>query len=1171
MRNRRAGAGAHLLATCSAAALLLGLPLAAQAASGVIITTPQAGYAVPAGTAYLQINGTTITGNVTVPPGVVLAPGTGINPNTQSSSGSALRIVNSTLNGAVVNSGTISASTPLATYDQNGIHVTAGSSFSSSGGAAIGVTNVGLIAAAQSAANPFTYNFARGVFLQTATNFGTIINAGTIQAGAASVAIGNYAVAEAFGVAIRSSVSGAIVNSGTIGGSASALGGNEAQASSFGVNINGGVSASITNTGLIQQSASAVVTNTGTAVVPFSNAQGVSLTANGGTSTKTLTTAPGYTVTMSVRNVGTIAASATASGPAAIAEAFGIRVSAAGGTARAPNTHAYGATLTGTFTNIGLISVTSVMGGAVAGQPGEALTSAFQIAANGGQANLNAAGHVTPTNARASGAVLIGNIVNFGTLMALSVASGDSSHALVDSGFAFGADGSHTNEPGSTVSGGTAMGGITNAGLISATVITNGTNSNGRSFAQTEALHVDVETGAAVAANSRASGALFVGDVLNSGTITATSIGLVPQGTGFLVIARGGLASGTNAQATGGTFMGNISNGGTVVVIGTGSGAAPGPQKPFLDAMAVIPARATAKGAGATATGGAIIGNLVNSGLLSASLAAGTGTAAGIIVGGTTNANGSSGVFRGSITNTGLVSATATGGATAAGIRVLTPVSGGITNAGTIFGGTNALDFGKEAGGSTAFLQTGGLLLGGIAGNGGDTVTIAGGALQLGPTGKVSGLASFTLGAGGTLAFNVMPTQAPSITAGSVSLAGGLQVSGIAASEVFPNVIVGASSLTGAFSSVSSLSPGVHAGVVPDPTTPNALDLITLNLQQAGNFAELLRLGLEQPQALWSALQSRMVPGSGPTGLNGTLSASLAGAGTTVLADGAAAGDGVAGAGLWARGYGAFGSAPATANGSAFAANRAGAIIGGDWQVAPDIVLGGAFDYSHTAVNFGGGAGNASVDGYEAAGYAGWRDGPWYANGVASVGWNNETGARSIVGAPSATGGTSGMTYAAFGEIGYSLAEDDLRFVPYGALGYAHARLDAFTESGGAGSGLLVQAGGAASLQSALGVRVSLISLDLGTMGTITPELRAAWQHEFLDSHQSIALAFAAAPSLGAFTVTGSDFGRDSAVVGLGLSDQVTASARLYLNYDGRFTEGSYNDHAISGGVRVRF
>jgi hypothetical protein len=187
---------ARLFATSSALALLA-LPSAAMA-QGVVVTTPQAGYTVPAGTTYLQIIGTTITGNVTVPKGVSLAPGS--TPN--ASSGSALQVSNSTLNGAIVNAGTILATSPLAQYRQTGIYFVGGSAFSNAGGAATGITNTGLIGATQSFPNTETYDTTRGVVL-VQPNFGTITNAGTIVADVAVVTSGSGVIARAFGIAVR--------------------------------------------------------------------------------------------------------------------------------------------------------------------------------------------------------------------------------------------------------------------------------------------------------------------------------------------------------------------------------------------------------------------------------------------------------------------------------------------------------------------------------------------------------------------------------------------------------------------------------------------------------------------------------------------------------------------------------------------------------------------------------------------------------------------------------------------------------------------------------------------------------------------------------------------------------------------------------------------------------
>ena len=90
----------------------------------------------------------------------------------------------------------------------------------------------------------------------------------------------------------------------------------------------------------------------------------------------------------------------------------------------------------------------------------------------------------------------------------------------------------------------------------------------------------------------------------------------------------------------------------------------------------------------------------------------------------------------------------------------------------------------------------------------------------------------------------------------------------------------------------------------------------------------------------------------------------------------------------------------------------------------------------------------------------------------------------------------------------------------------------------------------------------------MGSYGTLVPELRAGWNHEFLDASQTIVTTLIGVPGSLAST-TGIDFGRDSALIGAGLSMEL-ADAKVFVDYDGRL--GSrLQEHSISGGLRVKF
>jgi outer membrane autotransporter protein len=205
--------------------------------------------------------------------------------------------------------------------------------------------------------------------------------------------------------------------------------------------------------------------------------------------------------------------------------------------------------------------------------------------------------------------------------------------------------------------------------------------------------------------------------------------------------------------------------------------------------------------------------------------------------------------------------------------------------------------------------------------------------------------------------------------------------------------------------------------------------------------------------------------------------------------------------------------------------------------------------------------------------YGGWHDEALYVTAIAGASFSDIGSTRSlaVAGLGNANGSFSGETYSAYGEGGYTMMPwDGLRLTPYLGLLYAHAHTDAFTETGGAIGPLSVPAVSGDSLVSTLAARLAM-PINVGGFGTVVPEVRAGWQHEFLDIGHNINVAFAATPAPGSpFLITGATVGRDSALVGVGVTHDLNADTRVFLDYDGLVT-GGIAQHAFSAGLRIKF
>jgi outer membrane autotransporter protein len=141
--------------------------------------------------------------------------------------------------------------------------------------------------------------------------------------------------------------------------------------------------------------------------------------------------------------------------------------------------------------------------------------------------------------------------------------------------------------------------------------------------------------------------------------------------------------------------------------------------------------------------------------------------------------------------------------------------------------------------------------------------------------------------------------------------------------------------------------------------------------------------------------------------------------------------------------------------------------------------------------------------------------------------------------------GWQGITYV---ERGLNLAAGRAEIQPYVALQYIHLRQNALQESGGTGA-LNIDSLDADSLRSLVGGRISRpVVTRSGQL--LIPQLRATWLHEFLDTNQIANARFGAFGAGTSFAVQGLDLGRDWAMLGGGLTWEITDRLQIAGNYD---------------------
>ena len=206
------------------------------------------------------------------------------------------------------------------------------------------------------------------------------------------------------------------------------------------------------------------------------------------------------------------------------------------------------------------------------------------------------------------------------------------------------------------------------------------------------------------------------------------------------------------------------------------------------------------------------------------------------------------------------------------------------------------------------------------------------------------------------------------------------------------------------------------------------------------------------------------------------------------------------------------------------------------------------------------------MDGGKVAAYATVFSNGFYLDGLVGAGYNSyETTRSALLGY--ANGSAKGWELDTLLNGGYDIRQGDWTYGLTTSVAYTRVELNSFTESGSL-SPLSYPSQDQESLRTNLGAKISYTAVMNGIK--VTPLVRVSWQHEFLDSTQSMRSQFAYGNSP-VFTVDGPEMGRDSALVSAGVNVQITPSLAVYGYYDGQIGRANYISNNVSCGLKYDF
>ncbi len=274
--------------------------------------------------------------------------------------------------------------------------------------------------------------------------------------------------------------------------------------------------------------------------------------------------------------------------------------------------------------------------------------------------------------------------------------------------------------------------------------------------------------------------------------------------------------------------------------------------------------------------------------------------------------------------------------------------------------------------------------------------------------------------------------------------------------------------------------------------------------------------------------------------------------------------------GLWGRLYGVSGEIDASANASGIDYDGGGVVIGADYRFADPLILGVSVGYSRIESDFTGVSDQDDADIYTLTLYATylvservWIDG--------SLGYSysqHNLQRNAPLGQSPEADFDSHSLFATLGT-GVNIDLDKpgrWKLQPLASITYSTLWQQSFNEAGGGPFDLSVDGVETSSLRGGVGARL-LYEARVSDSLLLLPEVRAGYQHEFLDDNATVASTFAnAAPGTG-WTADSVNIDRDFLTLGVGVTAHTDRNLSGFLGYDVAFNS-DVTEHNLTGGLR---
>jgi outer membrane lipase/esterase len=235
-------------------------------------------------------------------------------------------------------------------------------------------------------------------------------------------------------------------------------------------------------------------------------------------------------------------------------------------------------------------------------------------------------------------------------------------------------------------------------------------------------------------------------------------------------------------------------------------------------------------------------------------------------------------------------------------------------------------------------------------------------------------------------------------------------------------------------------------------------------------------------------------------------------------------------------GNGGVSDRSATASSTGYKLDSVGGTAGVEYRISANAFIGGAFDYSNPKAKLLNNAGTTDVNSYQFGVYGAWVNANFFAQALATIGWQDYRNTRPGV-IDTIASKAEGMSFVAAGKTGYLFDVWGGQVGPIGGLTYARARIDGYAETGDPVLTLAVGAQTAETLVGSIGAQFRRNYVI--NERTINPYLNLTLEDDLLGNSRNIQFDATSTPIIINNWSIGSNsnrvFGRIAGGVGAGI------------------------------------